>query len=353
MTKKPLASDESLDLTSAEMQEGSRITKRTWILLAAALFCLLLSVFLGTPIKNIFRNPEQIWADGADVARELGFAFGIAFIVILAVETASRREFNQTIHERIRKIQRNVFAATFQRHIPLEVIAEVNELVFNTYFIRVRQSIRYSLKVMDISEVKPELSGKRVVQMDYASSSIVRNIGSTIQPFPITLTTEQPSMKRLEDRAWVKLNRVEMAGEDLDLCKLLKGCQEKTKSLSCTIENVEPDACIRIEASARTYKLLTDYEIWTCLYPTTDFEVVIQLSHPTEVFGAKAMHRVPLRQRIIDEHCRAYQVRGAMLPHQGVLFWWCFDPDMLTPTTADCDHKAVLVTDNKQLEQVS
>jgi hypothetical protein len=111
---------EELDLTSAEMQEGTRISPRTWVLLAAALFFLLLSVFLGTSIKDIVNDP---WRTAADVAREVGFALGIAFVVILAVEVSSRREFHETIHQRIQKFSGTYshppFSGMFQTRLSL------------------------------------------------------------------------------------------------------------------------------------------------------------------------------------------------------------------------------------------
>jgi hypothetical protein len=302
-----------------------KISKRTLIIPLLAL------VFLGISLvleKTSDPSIHSIWSGLvlAEFIRDVALALVIAFAVIATIEHESREEFGLEIRNSIRNIQENVFSSTFERHIPRSVLAEINELIFSASFIRIKHVANYNMKRINFSELAKRGPSMDLVQIEMASDYTVQNVGNIPKPFEIKLSVEKQPIAELHEFVSVDLVSLEIEGQKIPSPKKQEFSDANELRGVWVTPDIPPGAKFRVETKSQVVKFKTDYEIWRSYYPTEELRISVSFPDGAHSHGAEALHRLPLRKRSIGEHLREFEVAGAVLPHQGVVIWWCCDP---------------------------
>lgn len=310
----------------------ARISRRTLVLLISAFFLLGISIVLEKLAPT--DADHKIWSilTLSAFIREISFALGIAFAVIATVEFESREEFNKAIQEKITDIQKNVFHSTFERHIPRKVINEVNELIFSTHFVRLRHEAVYNLHILDVSALLgpealevPQMD--KLVQVEVISRYTIKNVGFDQRPFTIRLTVEKPPIKKLQQFTKVQLMELQLNDTDIRIPDGEINDTPRAKTVTWVTDPLPPGAELKVRTSATLVKFLTDYEIWRSVYPTRELRVRVNYPAEATAFGADQLHRLPLKKTRLGPNTREYEIDGAILPHQGMVLWWCCEGD--------------------------
>jgi hypothetical protein len=308
-----------------------RISKRTFALLLLSFLCLGSSLILEKlgMLHLMEEPPHSLWIalwsveTPAELLREIAFALGIAFAVIATVELESRAEFNDAIRAGIREIQRNVFSATFERHIPRQIIDEVNRLVFGADFVRHDHTAHYIMTVVDSEDEsgKPSKAVSLVMNSEY----IIENVGLVATPFIIRLALEKQPFENMNKAISVELNGLELDGETIPQPSPNVTETERRKTFQWTTQPIQPGQKLTVRTNSTVLKSLTDYDIWRSAYPTSTLRLIVTFPVEAALYGADQLHRLPLKSWPVGPRTRQYETQGAVLPHQGVVVWWSCD----------------------------
>jgi hypothetical protein len=273
---------------------------------------------------------ESVWHKSftwVSLLNELGFAFVISLIIIFGIEQGSRDEFNSTINARMDDIQNSVFQSTFKRNIPKELIDEVENLVLRADFIRSNHRSTYRMRRLTPEEVNNNDGVPRVLIADITTVYNVRNVSGIRKDFTVRLELEKSPV--LEYENFVKIEDVSVNGVSLTDVERNTGddiAPDTTyfKNFEHVIKNLDAGSEASVFLRYTSVKNLNDMEMWRSLLPSDGMTMSVQLPQGTGAFGIHAWHRADLIRNIHDDHNAYYEytLDQAVLPHQGIVFWW-------------------------------
>ena len=84
-----------------------------------------------------------------------------------------------------------------------------------------------------------------------------------------------------------------------------------------------------------TLKSLDDYEIWQSMYPSDCMTIDLRLPPNIASWGAFEMHRTDLIVRGRETRTPQLRLNKAVLPSQGITFWWRSGAPARTPVVGD------------------
>ncbi len=299
-----------------------KLSTRSLTLLILAFVMLVLSILSEVEAPVELTRHMLSLTTLSEFLRELSFSMFIAFALIATVEAESRRELSSQVTNDLERIKENVFSATFRRSFPAAILDEIEHLVFKQNFIRLDHEIHYALNIECVQVNGEE---KKTVRLHMTSRSTVQNVSSQPQDFLISLQSENPPFPALKDKLELKLLGVQVEGEARSCPSLEIINDSDSKYGKHLVKSIPPGKSLSIELSMTSFKVMNDYEVWRTIYPTSSLRVSV--TYPTEAFkfGANALHRESLSALSTGVNAMSYKIEGAMLPHQGLVFWWCCD----------------------------
>ena len=308
---------------------------RNMQILAAGLFFLLAAEIGNEAMRGgwewsiFWRLPTWI-----SLSEEIGFALIIAFLISAAIERAATREFHHNVDERMKEIQRQVFRSTYGRNVPPALIDEVELLVLQANFLRHGHRLTYNLEMKKASELAngkagvPDIS---VIVAEVNMSYELENISSLPEPYKVKLTLELPPFDALKE--YVQFHSVGINGELLTGDDLKKGIGTPSADFTQferTIPSVLPGQRMKVKATWQAIKAIDDVELWRSVLPSDGMTLCVRFPKEAKVKGANALHRSDLAERTGGYgQYREWAIDEAVLPHQGIVFWWrCSEPAM-------------------------
>lgn len=266
--------------------------------------------------------------------RELGFAFFIAFVILLTVERYNAEVQKKEADEERERLKRDVFEAVFGVSLPRNVRDAVQNEILSKKFYRTNSRSTYEIipKVFDL-ENGGEING---VLLKVHSSFSITNVSRNKEIFPFEIFVEKPQLKNLKNyKRDVDIDSVTIGGEKL--CREEIDAADKdapddlSKRLIKKIE-ISPGEMVTIDFSFSTIRGHDDSELWITLWPNNGMRFEVNLPPELGSYGVFPIHE----SRLIQTHnspetgFHAWELRDTVLPNQGIMFWWRLTdgPDM-------------------------
>lgn len=261
----------------------------------------------------------------AKFLQELGFACIVGLVIAFALDRVSRREFNRLVQERIADIQQSVYKSTFFRDIPHELVREFEQLVLRTNFFRRDWHVSYRLnqvnaRSLDVNDAK--LPDCLIMQVDISSSYVVENISSFSQTFDLRIDVELPPFSKL--KRFCKIQSVIINGLAVSVDQIAAHSQEHSNTIifQKKITDVGPKQGIQIQVICQTIKLIDDVELWRSFLPSNGMTLTVYFPSTVRERGASGLHRLGVATRDFSPNFSEWVINGAILPQQGIIFWW-------------------------------
>jgi hypothetical protein len=248
--------------------------------------------------------------------KEVGFAFMIAFVLSIAIESKARREHNALVQTHLHALNRNVFQALYGIRTPQGLFEQVEDTIIKQKFFR--RNVHMVYQFMPASTSK-------VFVMDVDLNYHVENISRDQDSFRIPVTLEKPFLKDVSDK--VKLRAIVIDGKHLSDQELQEARDaapdcEKFIRFSHNVD-VDGESTRRIEIKYTMVKLHQDYEVWRSVFPCDGLRLTVTVPQGVEIL-AHQIHPTPLRESVgkHGDTLREWVLERPVLPYQGVLIWW-------------------------------
>jgi hypothetical protein len=341
------------------------LNRRIFLLLIFALFALCVALMveqLTAPLEPTHRILSA--STLSELLREIAFAFLIAFAIIATVElesreereqkaederinfmrelTTERDEFAKKVDQKLVEISQNVFWATFERQIPKRIVDELNLLVFSSDFVRTDHHQTLTLRNINATDLDQNFAHCDLVELIVEADYVVRNVSAIAKPFYIKMSGEKPPDKALHKHLKLELLSVWLDGARINAEVESKDMDdEHTTARVWKINDIKPQNELKIMTRQTLIKYPNDYEVWRSVYPTCGLKFTVEFPEQVRSFDAKALHREPLIPQELNPRKFDYLLNGPLLPHQGVLVWWCCKPTGLDEKHSEGTHAIV------------
>jgi hypothetical protein len=307
-------------------KHGKAISRLSLFLLVASLGALLLTLFLNTWIVPLPPGqPESFFSLStlSEFVKEIGFAAGIAFFLILTVERETRDEFTKQIQDDLQQIKENVFSGTFRRNFPADLLAEVEQTVFTKDFIRLEHDLHYDLRMENVQLSSGGAAS--VVRCHMSATSVSKNISAHPRDMQVPITVGKQPFEELNKRMLVELSSLEINGTRVAIPTPELHEDKYVKTSRYVIRNVPSGGKVKFTTSSIHYKLKNDYEVWRTATPILSFKLNINFPSEAHQFTAESIHRLELDERITGPCSRSYDLAAPLLCDQGIQFFWVCD----------------------------
>jgi hypothetical protein len=321
----------------------SKITRYLLVALLAFGFIglsAILEVSLEVPTKDsVFHHITTL----IQFLNELGFAFLISLIIIIALEQRTREEFEITVRDRITSIQANVFESTFGRNLPKSVISEVENLVLKADFIREDHTSSYRFRLANAQNLTKDAPSIDLLLVNVTVTYRVRNVSGIRKTYSIRPGIEKSPIPELTNQ---------VRYEELKINDTPQPFQPKEDGnfirLPIEVPDIGSGEIARISMRYQSIKHVRDYEIWRSLIPSNGMTLRVTLPPGTPCCEANALHRASLAQRVSDTINGYYEwvLDQAILPHQGIIFWWEAPPHRVVqagPIILETEHESAYI----------
>jgi hypothetical protein len=276
----------------------------------------------------------------AALFREFGFACIIAFVISMAIERVARREFSETINQRLLDVQKAVFRAIYFRDLTPQLVSEVETLIFNADFMRHNHRQAYTLSLTNARELDPTnplVPDYPIMQCDVTMSYEVRNISREEKDFLVRIELEKAYPEFLNKFVrikGVKINGVDMLRVEIDKCDTDCPDTEDFRCFEKIVRNIQPGDRVKVNAVWQVLKDPDDSEVWRSIYPSDGMTLGVNFPKAVRLKGAHALHRQIISSKGIEgASYYEWSIEKAVLPHQGIVFWWrsSAEPKLLDP----------------------
>jgi hypothetical protein len=267
------------------------------------------------PSDSVFHHATTL----IQFVNELGFAFLISLIIIMGLEQRSRDEFNITVNERITNIQDNVFKSTFSRNIPKSVIDEVDNLVLRADFTRENHTASYRFRLTNAQTMNIDAPDVDVLVANVSVAYRIRNVSGVRKSYNIRPGIETSPIQELDAQSFFEELMINDVQQNLE--------SEKSGNfirLLINTADINPGDAARVLMRYQAIKHVRDYEIWRSLIPSDGMTLRVNMPPGVPLCAANALHRAALTPLVRDTANGYYEwlLDQAVLPHQGIIFWW-------------------------------
>ena len=276
--------------------------------------------------------------------KEIGFAFFIAMVIIIFVDRRSRKELEDMTEESIRLTSENVFKATLGVTVPDSIVRQTMGTIFSS------QIVRHDLRLtFTLDELKDELRDwcEKCVLLRVDTVYELENISGSVANFVVKGFHAMPPYP---DDALYKVSRIDslsIGNETYDAEEINKGLKSSTQFRSeyewpCKIEASQK---VRVAVSYTAIRELSDAELWTSMLASTSLEVIVDMRIKGLLWdlgnrlSGILQPQSASRSGPYGNEKITFRSEEALLPHQGVLFWW--RPQRSAQTESDSSDRGV------------
>jgi hypothetical protein len=90
---------------------------------------------------------------------------------------------------------------------------------------------------------------------------------------------------------------------------------------------IRPGETTQIRLRTKHFKYLSDSEIWSTLYPTMQFDLILRCSIPLRSLGLRTTSSQLVASEYVepDKGIGNWTVGGPLLPGEAITYWWSAD----------------------------
>ena len=261
------------------------------------------------------------------LATEFGFALLIAAFLSASIEEFTRRRFRAEVDSRMNDVQKNVFRSTYSRNLPDQFFNEVEELLFQSKFLYSNYRIEYDFRGQG---PLAETGSPQMMNVTIKHIFSVRNLTAFASEHCIRIQIQE--LPYLEDQCCAKIRSVILYGsatfeqEEIDKINTESESDSGTRTFRIQADEVPPGDSMQAEITAQTTTYTDGFAFCRCWEPSNQLTVVAKFQPGIDLdrVGADTVHRTTCKL-ISGEHAEnelSWVIEGAVLPTQGINFWW-------------------------------
>lgn len=248
--------------------------------------------------------------------KELGFAGVIALIVIFTVESFSKarhmKHSNEFVENLIKKMNKGMFAAMYNKNLPESIFSEVEDVVLRTSVYRKNHKVDYVLS---------PLCGTHSLKATVESTYTLCNASNCSIEHEFVIALEKPLDAQYNELCCVNVLRIgKIIFSDTEINDNMIETDEQF--LFGTSIPLSAEEEIDISMKTTLVKLSTDTEILTSRVPSTGIDVSVRVPEDDFSVLADAMHPESIELVVDHGGLRRWSLNRAILPYQSVVFWW-------------------------------
>lgn len=301
---------------------------RNLIILVSAIAFLLLAVALEHPFFRAEVGEESVifnLGSVASLAKEIAFALLIALLIILGIETESKRADQESADRLRREIALEVFKGVFSRQLPRSYVDLVISRNLMPPLLRKNLQVDYVIDEVPI-ETCTELKippGKYVLLKSRAEFCITNPNLKTVEE---TLSVRNPRLPRPEG----SLSKVEkfMIGDSrqalVDQLGIVQYEELRDQTVHGILLKLGPNESKYVAVQTTLLKEISDNHIWGSFHPTlrTDISVSVRVPGITTGFRFSTATPGSLVHQSDDGSFSRWEVDGPTLPNDSFVLWW-------------------------------
>lgn len=261
-------------------------------------------------------------------ARLLQFAIAIVISIVLAltVQRYARDEFRDEVDRALERTRVAVLEAAYSKMVPEEVFEEVRDLIFDQPFLRKNANAVVTLEW-------PQNGDKNHLVFETVVSFEMHNVSKHPQTYSFYAENTRPNRPDLSDKIWFRRLvikdgvRILMEHGPDELERTVDRESDTHILLRHNIEIPEGESRT-IETHDLRWIEWKDYYTLKMGFPTIDLSLYVH--HPEDI-GVKLTLNHPreerLREILSNRTTNAWKLEGAILPYQGLEFFWQPLPD--------------------------
>ena len=259
------------------------------------------------------------------VARDLGIALVIAFVIIISIEQRTRKEQNEIIEKFLSQSGEHLHRAILGVEFPPNMYEFSKEQLMKAPFFRTETDVNYTIKRPNVQKTR---FGCDIVILEVQFKYVVRNMGPVSQNFPLRFFVEEEGLDQLAgagDPIVLKPLEVFIEGKLLS-GELLSRADDKwddvpgLKRYACNVA-LDPGEAKTISITHATTKLAADLEVWRSIHPCDGITFSVQF--PEElVVSVDVMHPDRAECTFKNESNYRGRINRPLFPQHGFMFWW-------------------------------
>jgi hypothetical protein len=314
------------------MKNEDSLRRYGYYFLIATVF-LLVSVVLDSAITydietiKAFAPGFLLKAVIVSVLRDLAFAIYISIILTFLIERRHREQLEKKLDERVQAISEGVFAGVFQSEIPAAVVREAVDSAFKAKLFRRRFEITYSLS--DAQVAMPNGGQRDYVCLHAVAEFSLKNISAEPTDAKLGVIVANPMRDELKPMVRVTEFRINNAIMDLQPGnQALQAELAQDRSFghfSAAIVRLAPGEEVHVYASYEMAKAPDDTEVLRSVHPSESLTIrVIDRNGGQRKIRGQALHLADLEEITPQggQGMHIWRINRALLPNQGVMFWW-------------------------------
>lgn len=261
-----------------------------------------------------------------NLLKELGFASGIAFILIIANEIASHNRHMRSSSAMTKRISENVFRGVFGIDTPREVVKEAVETIFRAPLVRSGFNLSLSCSRPAGDGVYKYRDSHFIV--DVFLSYKLTNLSSFHINEHIPLSFDIYTDDVLSSMCRLMLASIGDAvynpGDEMEYHQVAAsddfGPSYFERRYNFPI-SLKPSETAKVMFRYRIVKSTEDSEVLTSAFPTIDGQFTLTLPEDCK-FEANAMSRHRHKVKRTMEYHNIWELTAPLLPLQSVTIWW-------------------------------
>ena len=267
------------------------------------------------------------------VAIELGFALLIAAFLSAGIEKQTRQRFHAEVDSRITDIQKDVFRSTYRRDLPDQFFSEIEKLILGSDFSHSNYRIEYAFSW---SQTKADSSLPRLMDATINYIFSVRNLTAFASEHEIRVQVQE--LENVVDEYNAKVISVILRGhgkhgtlepDQVNEINRKSECSDGIREFRIQTGTVPPSESIEVEIVAQSIVLGSGVAFSRCSAPSHGLTVAATFPADIDLLsvGTDTAHRTRCKNIPIDyaKNHYSWSIEGAVLPGQGISFWWIED----------------------------
>ena len=307
----------------AQNNGDESLEKSVYIIVAVTSVLL---VAIGLIVKFSWKAPDNIWASITPFfLSELGIAGIVALIIIFTIDRFTRVRHENAANDLIRRMNKDLFHAIYNRYIPTSVFGEVEECLLKSNVLRTEYAIDYSLNEITVAEA--EEHGISVADREshlfcgVFSKYRLNNLSDKLHVHTMEMHLEIPIDENMQ--RFVRVDGVRADGKDLSEKEITESCSKTSTHLVFKYDvQIPPNGHMDVSTNCHSIKRKTDMEVWSSRLPSDGLILRVITQGDVNV-SATANHSQALTKETINNgKVMIWQLNYGIFPFQSIIFWW-------------------------------
>ncbi len=260
-----------------------------------------------------------------DITKSLGLSLIIALALAFTIDKRAREAESELAENMRREIAKDVFRGVFETNLPTTYLNAVIRQNLNVGLFREKLQIiedYHSYKLENFGEI---LRCRRVLRFELINVSHRESFDPIRTFFPIRHPRLAEETRVTSVRVGDRLKSL----SEIDEGRIVDGDGGAVRYEWPLTLAAGERADIEIETIH--FKERSDSEIWSTVYPTIGFELILRMDIGLRTLGFKARtaHHVVSERSDPQYGTGTWRIEGPILPNETVTYWWVSDQDWI------------------------